>query len=241
MIRIAIAICLILANTSLAHAQVRRISTDTLYDCVKSVRTICITDVAGVTLADAEVRSNTGILIGITDSTGTIKLNSSDMLKHNYLTVNAVGFSTQRIAVDSLKPKVVLQKNLPALLDIVIVSHPRTRLTCYQGSCLRCLGVGKQILKQDSIQKPKNQPMVRVYPNPALRGSVVTIELKSTNAALIECVDNSGVVVWRKSFPEGATPLTLALPIPSSWAAGIYHVRVVRPLQAPQMQRLLIQ
>lgn len=63
-------------------------------------------------------------------------------------------------------------------------------------------------------------------------------EVKSTYAALADCYDNSGVVVWRKSFHEDATPPTLALPILGSWAPGIYHKRVIRPLQVPQMQRL---
>jgi hypothetical protein len=223
------------------QAQVSIVSTDTLDSCVKAERTIFVTNEASNSVADAELRSNTGVLVGITDSTGVLKLSTTVINKYKYLTVNAVGYSTQLIAMDSLKPMIKLQKNSTALPDMIVVSFSRTKRLCTETCGFRCVTACKLTKKQDSIQKPKYQPMVRVYPNPAARGNVVTLELKSTNAALIECVDNNGVVVWRKSFPEGATPLTLALPIPSSWAAGIYHIRVIRPLQAPQMHRLLIQ
>jgi len=77
------------------------------------------------------------------------------------------------------------------------------------------------------IRKVFHTETFTIYPNPTPRGQSITIDTKKEGNYSIQIFDNSGKLLQVKEFNAAEDATQTTIDIPSTFAAGMYYIRLV--------------
>ena len=126
------------------------------------------------------------------------------------LTLNGL---TSTIKLETIK----LKPSQQSLSDIVVV-----------GGAVACYRKPKIIDTIPTlIRKVFHTETFTIYPNPTPRGQSITIDTKKEGNYSIQIFDNSGKLLQVKEFNAAEDATQTTIDIPSTFAAGMYYIRLV--------------
>ena len=122
----------------------------------------------------------------------------------------------------------------------VLYDRDETKCTYRMGGVVS----GVTVLPQDTIpaliHRIYSKQAFTVYPNPAPRGSNVTIAFNKEGDYTIQLFDNSSKLIIITNYNAAKASLQTTLAIPSSLTAGMYYIRLVNKQNKKQYTSKLI-
>lgn len=89
----------------------------------------------------------------------------------------------------------------------------------------------KPVRKVDTIpaiiRKVFRNEAFKAYPNPAPKGTILHIAIKKAGEYSIQVLDNSSKLLLAEAFITESNNAVAPINIPSSFAAGIYYIRII--------------
>jgi hypothetical protein len=183
---------------------------------------------AGKPVAYASVYFATGDLAAVADSTGffnAVYHGGDDSIK---MEASAVGYETVQTVVNKKQPIgvfIVLPETQTMLPDVIVTGYELER----KGLVM----LGEPVVKGkiDSvitkIVSSFGVPSFKTYPNPATKGSSITIDTKRPGRYTIQLITNSGQVLQANEFDAADRATQTHIDLPASIASGIYYIRLV--------------
>jgi hypothetical protein len=165
-----------------------------------------------------------------TDSLGnfSIKVNSYD--DSIILIASYVGYS-------SIEKNILLQSNnvsdviikLPeyvskGLVDVVVISES---LRGTVGGLIICRKVTTFEKINTAVHKVLNISAFKVYPNPAIKGSTIHLEINQAGEYQLYLLDDRSGLIKAEEINIYSKKSVASITIPSNIAAGIYYVRLI--------------
>ena len=159
-----------------------------------------------------------------TNSSGLFKIKTRNKNDSAVLKFSAMGYETKEIKInnDGIDKVIILSKKINELYPVVVNTPYSIKGSVGLTFCVR------HIRSRDTlIQKIFKSESFKVFPNPIQRGSDLKIDVKNEGTYSIQVFDNSSKLLLVKDFTaiKGAT--ITSVDIPSSYAGGIYYVRLV--------------
>jgi len=161
------------------------------------------------------------------DSTGIFELANTNQTDTTFLDVSAIGYKSKRVYLDKEEHEytISLQESENVLSPVTITSFGVQGMLLRTGGLIYCTTI--KITAADTIRQILSIQPFKVYPNPATRGSKVTIDIKTEGAYSIQLFDNNGRLLQVQEFEAVKGSTQTAVTVPSSVAAGMYYIRLV--------------
>ncbi len=78
-----------------------------------------------------------------------------------------------------------------------------------------------------TIKKVCNISTFKIYPNPALKGSAIHLEIKQPGEYQLQLLDNQSRLIKAEEINSVSEKSTTAITIPSNISAGVYYLRLI--------------
>jgi len=172
----------------------------------------------GNPIAFATIKTKDGKQSAITDANGLFQITLPANKQHNTLIVGYIGFNEKEISVsvkDTSAITVLCQQSVQGLTEVVagkIASCRKPKITDTIPTLIR---------------KVFHTEAFTIYPNPAQRGQSITIDAKRKGNYSIQIFNNSGKLLQVKEFNATESVTQTTIDIPSTFAAGMYYIRLV--------------
>lgn len=199
-----------------------------------------ITDSNGLPLAFASVATDNDTKETATDSAGTFTLEFNDGLAKNiFLKISYVGYEPKEIQVhpeginnEEVKAIFNLNGNLIARelrLEPIVCAPAIMGLSevIIAGGVSVCSKVKRAEVITNSVRKVFLNEAFTAYPNPALKGSALHIDIKRAGEYSIQLLDNNSKLISVDEFTAARNHAVTSVEIPSTLASGIYYIRVI--------------
>jgi len=160
------------------------------------------------------------------------------------ISTSYIGYRNHEIsltATNNQKQDIVLNVAENELTGVVVIGYPVTRGRIVS----RCSSAvkGQTIVEKaiDTIKQAFTSEMITVFPNPAMRGSVVNVKIASPSEYIIHLLDNSGKIIQMKEIRTTTKKEVIEVDLPSSLAAGIYAISIIdKKLEKKHSAKLVI-
>jgi hypothetical protein len=210
------------------------IQSDTTIRIVDSVeRTIIVT---GKVMND-QGAPLPGAVIHIKELDKTIVTNvegtySVSLGKHHSLTfiTSYVGYNIQETYIESANAKtwnIVLTPSVNELAGVVVVGYGTTRgRTVVAGtvSVIRKQDMAERIIDTIKCILPSS---LSIFPNPASKGGIIQVKLNLVSEFDLLLIDNNGRSILQDRFSLSAKNAIHSFQLPSTLAAGVYHIKIL--------------
>ncbi|MGF2413443.1 carboxypeptidase-like regulatory domain-containing protein [Ferruginibacter sp.] len=146
------------------------------------------------------------------------------------LRISAIGYEVKEWVINDFTEQHINLKKNAKLLDKVIIT------SSYSQGLIRCMagGVSVRVVNRNIIKDTVKTLItnltgaIKIYPNPVKKGNSFNLSLKLKRAGMhsIQITDAAGRMVLQKQINSITKLYTEQMPTNSSWAAGIYYIRV---------------
>lgn len=215
---------------------------------------IYVTDSAGNALENAlvQVLNAKPSAQLYSDKNGIITIDEN-LLKHNnklQLSISLVGYESKLQEVQFLEAdttlKVELQEKASSLSDVVIIasSSSRTMGAVVGGGVYRvvCKKVTKTDLAKQQIKNTFSGKSFTAFPNPATKGSLVTLSFKTVGDFTVNLIDNNGRFYFTQSINVNTAKEDFKIELPSTLSSGIYYlVAINQQSKKQEIEKIVVQ
>jgi flagellar hook assembly protein FlgD len=159
----------------------------------------------------------------------SLTIDENEML----LFVSSLSYESKKVMIsDKEKNEIVLKKNVKVMDEVVIQSEYRTRRMGGMAGGISVCRISRTRIITDTIKSWVNsfKPAIKIYPNPAPKGSSFTIsmKLKQTGNFTIQITDAAGRLITEKKTNTASKEWNEQVAIGSTWGAGMYYVRILK-------------
>ncbi len=227
-------------SDNIIMGKVRMPEKNTVQILVKQTIKGKVIDENGKMLPFAEIKIE-GEYTGVqADSIGSFSINIQQTKSGVFVETSLIGYETKKQFVPNSRVDCeITLKSLENILEPVIIpsfyAPPKCTVTMGATYLVKSTDFTKPDSTNlihvtffkiiDSIKKTAN--IFSIYPNPAQRGRSITIDTKKEGDYSIQLFNNSGKLLQVKEFNAMESATLTTLDIPTSFAAGIYYVRLV--------------
>lgn len=188
-----------------------------------------------ISYATVSVKGEKTATVSDVDGNFNLPVDSKD--KNVSIVISSIGFEHKEIIVplNNNSHNITLQQEINVLPEVIVVSQELT--TCSKmtnGAVVVVAGYAtaqKPVRKTDTIpsliRKVFRNEAFRAYPNPAPKGSMLHIAIKKAGEYSIQILDNASKLLLADTFIAESNNAVAPINIPSSFAAGIYYIRVI--------------
>ena len=153
-----------------------------------------------------------------TDSLGNFSINISSYEDSITLAASYIGYETIERTIQSSEKNInITMKLQPAALGEIVVV----------GYTVRYESVKPIDTVKTAIKKILSIPAFKVYPNPAIRGSTIHLEIKQAGEYQLYLLDDQSRLIKAEEINIDSEKSSTSITIPSNIAAGIYYVRLI--------------
>jgi len=165
------------------------------------------------------------------DSAGQFHAQLTDLYSSISIEVSAIGYKTKQFEIhpdQAYDISITLQQKEIILPDVTVIAIADQYLTGRLGGAVCVITtVSRKELRDTAIRKAFRNEAFRAYPNPAPKGSMLHIAIKKAGEYSIQVLDNSSKLLLAEAFITESNNAVAPINIPSSFAAGIYYIRVI--------------
>jgi len=174
----------------------------------------------GSSIMSASVVVNGSKYITSTDNDGSFILRG--VSKNDRLTITAgfVGYKEKQktIAVSNSSDVYFILEETPGAYENIVVGGAFS-VACKKPKAIDTIPT--------IIRKIFRQEVFKTYPNPALRGGIVNVDVKKEGNYSIQIFNSSGMLLTAKQFEAKRGAMQTTVQLPSSLTSGMYYIKLV--------------
>ena len=183
-----------------------------------------VVDEKGNAVKWATIEDTTSHIRAIADSGGAFSIVVKNHSGPINIKASAIGYETaSQSATDVNSVHIVLKQIENDLKPVRVITDQEV---VFAGGISVCTKVTRREMMDTVWRKVTGNAAFKIYPNPAVRGSDVKVDLKNEGDYFIQLITNAGTILTTKetSVVKGST--VTSINIPSGVAQGIYYLRV---------------
>lgn len=182
-----------------------------------------------IPFATIEVRSDERVFTVRSDAEGKARLQGIWPRGDYRITVSSMGYRKAAFHPDTSRNKnlltVYLARDIRTCSEVVVMARQATRISCG----FMCVTGFFKCDQHTKEKKPINErPSISLFPNPATRGSIISIAFDSESAGelFIEMADMQGRRLLQRNYRPVKGKNIVSMPVDKTWTAGIYFIKV---------------
>ena len=165
-----------------------------------------------------------------TDSLGNFSINIKSEEDNVTLVASYVGYETteKQISLSDSEIIIKIQSKPITLSDILVTGYGYTTGKITLGGAIAVCRKSTTFEKIDtSIRKVLKIQAVKIYPNPAIKGNTIHLEIKHAGDYQLQLLNNQSVLIMAEKINIISDKINYAIQIPSNITAGIYYLRLI--------------
>lgn len=151
------------------------------------------------------------------------------------LVISAIGFETvETTAIAKNEMQVKLENNIKQLPEVIVTTNLMKEsknitlgTVVTAGGAFACKKVTRHQMLDTTIRKAFKAEAFKKYPNPVVRGNILHIDTKRTGEYSVQIFDNVSKLLLAEDFSATENNTITEINIPSSFAGGVYYVRLI--------------
>ncbi|MES2330896.1 MAG: T9SS type A sorting domain-containing protein [Bacteroidota bacterium] len=190
-------------------------------------------------LPGATIHSGNDAVIGYADQKGHFEITTSAKGDKLPITFRSIGYIDDHSVIDLIEDevelKVFMKPKVNILPEVSVISYASRSICLIAGGITSYRSVTKKDTAAAFIRKVLDTPSpfkiltnpLKIYPNPAIKNSIVHLSIKEIGNYQVQLFDNSSRLLQAEENTTTVKRETINLQLPANAASGIYYIRLI--------------